>query len=148
GEVGIQEKRAVPALKDFAPRFMETIANQCADKPATVSFYSSKLKRLLECESLAAARLDEVEEEAVENYKQLRSKSVSRRHRFLAPASVNRELATLRRLLRLAHEWKILDRVPRIRLMGGEQNREFVLTPTQEKLYLKSASTDIRDLAI
>jgi len=32
------------------------------------------------------------------------------------------ELATLRRLLRLAQEWKVLARVPRIRLLRGERN--------------------------
>ena len=35
------------------------------------------------------------------------------------PASVNRELATLRRMLRLAQEWKVIDRVPRIRMLEG-----------------------------
>jgi hypothetical protein len=44
-----------------------------------------------------------------------RARQESRRKRPLSPASVNRELATLRRLLRLAHEWTILDRVLRIR---------------------------------
>jgi hypothetical protein len=55
----------------------------------------------------------------------------------MSPASVNRELATLRRLLRLAQEWKVLDRVPRIRLLRGERNREFVLSHRLEPTYLR-----------
>jgi integrase len=62
---------------------------------------------------------------------------------------VNRELATLRRLLRLAHEWKILDRVPRIHLLRGEHQREFIIDRSREKLYLEAAEAygDLRDVA-
>jgi integrase len=61
---------------------------------------------------------------------------------------VSRELATLRRLLRLAHEWKIIDRVPRIRLLRGERVREFVLSYSQEKNYLGATSGDLHDVAL
>ena len=61
---------------------------------------------------------------------------------------MNRELATLRRLLRLAQEWKVLDRVPRIRLLSGEEGREFVLSYEQEKLYLGAASPLLHDMAV
>jgi integrase len=61
---------------------------------------------------------------------------------------VNRELATLRRLLRLAQEWKVLDRVPRIRLLRGERNRDFVLTHRLELKYLGAAPQPLKDVAI
>jgi integrase len=61
---------------------------------------------------------------------------------------VNRELATLRRLLRLAQEWKVLDRVPRIRLLRGERNREFVLSHRAEPIYLNGAPQPLQDVAI
>ena len=73
---------------------------------------------------------------------------MSRYGRPLSPASVNRELATLRRLLRLAQEWKVLDRVPRIRLLRGERNREFVLSHLLEPKYLEAAPQPLRDVAI
>jgi integrase len=66
----------------------------------------------------------------------------------ISPASVNRELATLRRLLRLAQEWRVIDRVPRIRLLRGERNREFVLSHAQERLYLEMAPQPLRDFAM
>jgi integrase len=56
--------------------------------------------------------------------------------------------ATLRRLLRLAHEWKVIDRLPRIRLFRGEVNREFVLSYQQEELYLQEAPLPLRDVAL
>ena len=61
---------------------------------------------------------------------------------------MNRELATLRRLLRLAREWKVWDRVPRIRLLRGERNREFVLSHGFEPKYLKASPQPLRDVAV
>lgn len=128
GEAGIEERLPAPTLADFAPRFESAIQTLCAEKPATVSFYQEKLRRLLADRQLAGARLNAIDEAVIDGYKQRRTRQASRYGRPLSPASVNRELATLRRLLRLAQEWKVLDRVPRIRLLRGERNREFVLS--------------------
>ncbi len=58
------------------------------------------------------------------------------------------ELATLRLLLRLAQEWKVLDRVPLIRLLRGERNREFVLGDGAEPKYLEACPQPLKDVAI
>ena len=112
-----------------------------------MAFYKAKLERLVK--HLGGRRLDEIEEAEVEQYTQMRAGTKSRRNQPLSPASVNRELATLRRLLRLAQEWNILSRVPRIRLLRGEHQREFVLSHRQEKLYFAAAesSPDLLDVA-
>ncbi len=141
GEVGIREGKPVPALKDFSQRFIDAIQVRCAEKPNTIRFYANKLARLLEFEPVAFARLDKIDEALIESYVQNRSKQVS-------PASVNRELATLRRLLRLAQEWREIDRVPRIRLLPGERSREFVLSHAQERTYLEAAPQPLADAAM
>lgn len=141
GEVGIEEQKPAPTLKDFSQRFADSIQTRCAEKPRTILFYSEKLKRLLEFEPMANARLDQIDEELIANYIQHRRKLVS-------PGSVNREMATLRLALRLAHEWKITNRVPRIRKLPGERVREFVLSPAQERLYLEKASQPLQDVAL
>ena len=148
GEVGIQNRKPAPTLKEFAPRFEKTVEMQCAEKPATVEFYKAKLKTLLADETLAARRLDSIDESVIEQYVQTRGKAMSRRKKALAPGSINRELATLRRLLRLAHVWKVISRVPRIRLLRGEHNREFVLSPTQELAYLAVCPAPLADVAV
>ena len=136
GEAGINERPAAPTLADFGPRFTDAIKTLCANKPTTVSFYVSKLKSLLAHEPLASLHLNDIDEAAVQAYKQHRTRQMATgRNRRLSVASVNRELATLRRLLRLAQEWKVIDRVPRIRLLSGEQGREFVLSPEHEGIY-------------
>lgn len=134
------ERKPAPALKDFAQRFIDAIQVRCAQKPATVAFYAEKLSHLLKFEPLASARLDKIDEALIESYIQQRTTEKGRTNEVLAPATVNRELATLRRLLRLAYEWRIIDRVPRIHLLSGERNREFVLSHAQEEPYLAGAA--------
>lgn len=147
GEVGIRDRKPVPKLKDFGPRFLEAIETQCAEKPRTVEFYRHRLALLLKNDRLSSARLDAIDESLIEAYKQTRMRTNSRRRQLLSPASVNRELATLRRLLRMAHEWKLIQRVPRIRLLRGEHNRHFVLSHQQEGLYLAALPPLVRDVA-
>jgi hypothetical protein len=136
GEVGIQDLKPIPTLRNFAPQIELAIETQCAGKPRAVDFNKAKLKMLLADETLASARLDRIDEAMIEAYRQVRARTKSRRKQLLSAASVNRESATLRRLLRMAHKWKVIARVPRIRLLRGERQREFVLTPAQEATYL------------
>jgi len=148
GEAGINERPPAPTLAEFGPRFEAAIVTLCADKPATVGFYREKLRRLIADQQLSGARLSAIDEAIIDGYKQRRTRQASRYGRPVSPASVNRELATLRRLLRLAQEWKLLDRVPRIRMLRGERNRDFVLSHGQEPRYLEAAPQPLRDVAV
>jgi integrase len=160
GEVGLLERGPVATLKDFAQRFIDEIEVQCQEKPNTVQFYAIKLARLLEFEPLASARLDRIDEELIAAFVQNRSHQKSRAganrkrpsapsvEKPISPATVNRELATLRRLLRMAHEWKVINRVPRIRLLRGERSREFVMSHAQERNYLEFAPQPLKDAAL
>ena len=98
GEVGIHDRKPVPTLKEFALRFERAIDTLIAEKPATVAFYKEKLQRLLSYGPIATASLDAIDEAMAEAYKQHRSTVVSRYSKPLSPASINQELATLRRL--------------------------------------------------
>ena len=147
GEVGIRERVKVPTLKEFGDDFMKAIETQCAEKPGTVEFYRSRYATLTESE-LGKRQLDEIDEAIVEKYRQTRAVSKSRRNLTLSPASVNRELATLRRALRLAFEWKILDRVPRIKLLRGEKNRESILPHDLEAAYFAALPSPLCDMAM
>jgi integrase len=131
----------VPTLSEFQKLFTDSVKTHCAEKPLTIDFYVSKFARLLEFTPLAEARLDQIDEGMIESYVQHRQKAVS-------PASVNRELATLRKALRLAQEWKKIDRVPRIRLLDGERTREFVLGDDQEQTYFELAPQPLHDAAL
>jgi hypothetical protein len=91
GEVGIHEKKPVPTLKDFAPRFERAIDTLNAEKPATVAFYKEKLQGLLSYGPIATASLDAIDEAMVEAYKEHGSTVVSRYNKPFSPASIDRE---------------------------------------------------------
>lgn len=56
-------------------------------------------------------------------------------------ATINRELATLRRMFHLSQEWGKVDRVlPRVKLLAGENHRERVLSPEEEAAYLDAVT--------
>ena len=137
-----KKKKEVPTLAQFAPRFKEHIQLRCAQKAQTIRFYKSKLDRLLEFPPLAAARLDKITEELIEHY------VAGRAEKKLAPASINRELATLRRILYLAKRWSIVTTVPTITMLDGEHERTFVLSREMEPHYLGFAPAHLRDAAI
>ncbi len=141
GEVGIAERKVAPLFSAFAQRFIAHVETRHENKPQTVVFYASKLSRLLEFAPIASARIDRIDEGIIEEY-------VVARRATVGPATVNRELATLRRMLRLAHEWKEIQRVPRIRLLSGERVRDFVLSRKQEEIYLAACRQPLHDIAV
>jgi integrase len=141
GDAGIRERKAPPEFRDLAKRFLAHVEARHENKPQTVAFYAAKLSRLLEYPPIASARIDRIDEGTIEGY-------VVARRAAVQPATVNRELATLRRMLRLAYEWREIQRVPRIRLLTGERTRDFVLSRKQEESYLKACAQPLRDVAI
>ena len=65
-----------------------------------------------------------------------------------AVSTINRELATLRRVLRLANKWGDLTASPvEITLLDGEAVRERVLTADEESAYLNAAKPRLRAVA-
>jgi integrase len=141
GEVGIREPKKAPTLAVFGEQFEGFINVRCESKPSTVTFYKGKLARLLDFDFLSNARLDHIDEALIERF-------VLERRKQVEPGTVNRELATLRRMLRLAQEWKLIDRVPRIRLLDGERIRDFVLDRNGRQGYLETAPQPLRDIAL
>jgi hypothetical protein len=114
GDVGIFERKKVPTFAEFSKTFMDAIRVRSADKPGTVRFYADRTVRLLKYRPLREARLDAIDEAMIERY-------VAAHRALVVPATCNRKLATLRRALRLAEDWKLIVKAPRIRLLPGER---------------------------
>jgi integrase len=141
GEVGIESPKKVPTLREFGQRFKAEIKVYCAGRPRTIAFWDQKLTRLLAFRPLASASLNKIDKALIARY-------VQTRHGVVAVATINRELATLRRILYLAHDWNELGAVPRIKMLKGERSRDFVLSHQQENVYLNAAPQPLRDVAI
>jgi integrase len=140
GDVGIVERKKVPTFQEFTKTFLDAVRVRSADKPRTVAFYEDRTKRLLKYRPLREARLDAIDEALIERY-------VTLRREVVKPVSCNLELATLRRALRLAEDWKLIVKAPRVRLLKGVQPRTFVLSHQEEAEYLAACPPLLRDAA-
>lgn len=137
---GFVDTRDIPTLAGFQIDFIKAIETR-STKPKTIAFYKDRYNRLLKFPALANARLDRIDEKLVETFIQDHEANVAR-------ATINRSLATLRRALRLAEEWKILPRAPRIRLLSGENAKEYVLSRPLEPVYLAACPEPLHDVAV
>ena len=142
GEVGLEERETVPSLSAFKERFLNEIRVRRADHPETIGFYEAKYKGLLKFAPLAQARLDRIDEKLIAQFTAKMTRDEYER------STINRHLATLRRALRLAARWRIIDRVPSIELLSGENQREFVLSRDQQREYLNACPEFLRNWAI
>jgi site-specific recombinase XerD len=141
GAVGIKAKPLAPTLKEFSDKFNKYVEIRNEAKPKTVEFYKQQMARLLDFRPLSKRRLSDIDEALIERFVHHRLEE------GVKISTVNRGLATLRKLLRLADEWRLIDRVPRVRLLTGEQNRTFVLGHKEEKIYLDFAPQPLTDVA-
>jgi integrase len=141
GEVSIADQAPAPTLVEFAQEFIDFVQTRHAGKPETVRFYANRLKRLLEWDSFRDSRLDRIDESLIQRY-------VVKRRQSIGVVGVNRELATLRRILHLALEWKRIKSVPKVRLLPGEASRDFVLDRKMERDYLAVCPPILHDVAV
>jgi integrase len=135
GEVGIRAKEPVPTLKTFGEdSFLPFVRSTRAAKPNTVRFYTNSVTNLSAYSKLADLPLDQINSEIVAGF-------VARRQLDQVQIStINRDLATLRRMFHLAIEWgRVKTLLPRIKLLRGENHRERVLSLEEEAAYLAAA---------
>jgi integrase len=140
GEVGIREKEPVPTLVEFAEeQFLPFVRATSAAKANTIRFYENSVANLKGYPKLSTLAIDHITSETIAGF-------VAHRQRDdVQIATVNRDLATLRRIFHLATEWDKVSRVlPRVRLLPGENHREQVLSFEEEAAYL-GAAADVGD---
>ena len=81
----------------------------------------------------------------ISEYKEQRAHQLTRRGSRISPATLNRELAVLRHLLRLAaEEWQVIDRPPLIRLAKEPQGRLRFLTEAEIARLLAACDDETR----
>ena len=136
GEVGIRAKKRIPVLKDFVEtHFLPFVDSRFPNKPKTLEDYRNGVKSLPAFEPIATSTLDSITTAHVTSFISKRRKAK------LMVSSINRELEVLRRMLRLAFEWGLLDKPAlRVQMLPGENQRDYVLTSEEKSRYLKATA--------
>jgi integrase len=121
---------ACPTLEVFSLRFKNSLPARVSKE--TKRFYVTHLQPLLNFPSLASCPLDKINAALVEDFVQHRRKSVG-------TVTVNHNLRTLRRMLHLAQDWEVINRAPKLKLLTGENQREYVITDDAIAAFAKDA---------
>src|SRR5436309_4155729 len=109
GEVGIRERKPAPTLAQFADEnFLPFVRATKAEKPRTITFYETTVKNLRSRGQLANLPLDRITSEDLGKF------AAARQATGMRVSTINRELATVRRMFNLALEWgQVTTRLPR-----------------------------------
>jgi integrase len=136
GEVGIREKKPVPSLKEFIEDRFEPWAKTQFERSSPKTWkgwYRTNLRLLAAFPDLANKKLDEISCEDATGF------AAHRQAKKMQVSSINSSLRVLRRLLRVASEWGVISRSPKVQLLRGERHRERVITRAEEAKYLSAA---------
>ncbi len=107
-------------LMMFEDKFFAYLKNN-VPSPRTLEFYKQAYRPLLFYGmGLTDVYLSQITPAVIEGWVQQRRKIVS-------ATRVNASLRTLRRALRVAAEWNLIRKAPKIKLLPGERQREFVI---------------------
>ncbi|HEY6302803.1 MAG TPA: integrase [Terriglobales bacterium] len=116
GDFGLTAGKML-TLHAFEERFFNAL--EIKVKPRSMKYYKDAWKPMMQ-HSIAWTRLDRITVAVIEDFKQKRAKDV-------AVVTLNHSLRTLRRALRLANDWNLINKVPKIALLPNEHQREFTI---------------------
>jgi integrase len=140
GEAGIFDHKNAPTLREFQERFFAYLPARV--KPRTLAFYKDYWKPLMAFEAIASAQLHRIEPVLIDRFVQ------HRLAQSVAVMTVNHSLRTLRHAMHLAVEWHLLQKVPKIRLLDGENQREFVITQEMLAQFVAKARPSLARLIV
>ncbi len=137
---GIEEPTVSPGFCDFAEEFLDLVKSD--RKSQTHRRYSVSLVSLKQF--FGSSRLSEITSEEIDRFKQIRLKAGRK------GSTINRDLACLRRLMRVAANRRKLHTNPftdgRVDFLR-EQGRDRILSFNEERLYLEAANPTLFDVA-
>ena len=120
---------APPIFRAFAKEFLQYAKTHT--KPGTHTFYEGCLERLLAFAAIADAPLNAITGDLASKYARHRQEVAEN-----SIVTVNGDLRTLRRVLKIAAEWGKLDHAPAIHELPQPKGRDRVLSFKEEALYL------------
>ncbi len=132
---------APPIFRAFAKEFLQYAKTHT--KPGTHTFYDGCLERLLAFAAIADAPLNAITGDLASKYARHRQEVAEN-----SIVTVNGDLRTLRRILKVAVEWGKLVHAPAVHELPQPKGRDRVLSFREEALYLAKASGNLRDATI
>jgi integrase len=141
GEVGIREKKAVPTLTDFISQRFEPWAEASTSAKTWLDYYRPGIRTIQKYKPLANLRLNEITSEKAADF------AAWRQSAGLQVSSVNSSLQVLRRVMRVAAQWEVIEVAPFVKMLPGERHREHVVKPDEEARYLAAAPEPLCSVA-
>ena len=138
GAVGIYDHSKAPTLVNFGPRFLEYIPAHVGKRTAT--FYTDAWKQIVAYVPLAVSQLFRIDQNLIAQFTQ------ARLDEGVLPATVNGNLRTLRHALHLAADWRLIQKAPKIKLLPGERQREYVISEEILAKFVEHASPGMKRL--
>jgi len=144
GEVGIRDKKPVPTTRSFCEQRVEPWAKSTFGQaaPKTWLWYCFGINAVKNSATLGNLQINEIGPELVAEF------ASERQRDGLQISSINSCLRALRRVLRLAVEWGVLESSPKVKFLSGEHRRERVINAGEEVLYLGVALPLLHDVSI
>ena len=137
GMVNIRENHEAPTFKAFCTDRIEPYA-----KPRqSWTWFRAGIRALQKYPTLANLPLNDIRGEHAGGF------AAWRLTQKVVPGTINSSLRVLRRILRLAANWGVIEAAPKIQLLEGETSRERVITPDEEATYLAKCSALLKDVA-
>jgi integrase len=129
---------APPIFRAFTKEFLQYAKTHTKD--GTYKFYSDCLDRLLAFASIADAPLNAITGDLASRYARHRQEVAKN-----SVVTINGDMRTLRRVLRIAVEWGKLPYAPTIHELPQPDGRDQIVSFTDEARYLANASDNLRD---
>jgi integrase len=144
GEVGIRDRKPVPTVRQFCEQRVEPWAKSTFEQaaPKTWLWYRFGINSVKNSATLGNLNLYEIGPELIAEF------ASERQRDGLQISSINSCLRALRRVLRLAVEWGVLESSPRVKFLSGEHRRERVISASEEALYLAAALPLLHDVSV
>lgn len=143
GLVGLtDEGPQMPLLTDFLLNEFTKNIEQQSKTAGTKQVYKRSIKRFVNAPCFQNKLLDQITDKEISEYKQWRLNKGN------TPATINGDLAVLRKALRWADHGLKLIRYPGVSSLPGANQRSFVVSGELEKEYLSVAPYPLKQVAI
>ena len=136
-----RKRRLTLTLAEFCEKRFEPWARSSTSSKTWLDYYRPGLRAIQRFKPLANLRLNEVTSEHAAYF------AASRQAEGLQVSSVNSSLQVLRRVLRCAADWGVIEKAPQIKLLPGERHREHVVSLDEEARYLAAAREPLASVA-